>query len=273
MKISISNIAWASSPLQNYLRLIKQLGCNGIELAPSLIWNEPIMSSKEERKNIKSKIQSFDLEIVGFHALLFTRKDLKLFYSQESRKDTKNYLRRLLELCSDLGGKQIIFGSPANRKIYNRKYRDCLDQSVEDFYSLAEHARANNVIICIEPLSRKETEFIQSTQEGIELVKRINHPNFKLHIDTKSIFNNKEDVNSIIPNCENLLQHVHVGDVELKEPGTINYNHKKIGQALRNINYNNYVSIEMRENKDDVEGSIKRSINYVKNNYLSHINE
>ena len=59
-----------------------------------------------------------------------------------------------------------------------------------------------------------------------------------------------------------------MGDLKLTEPGKINKNHDKIGLALRNINYAKYISIEMKKNIDDVDGSIVRSINYVKKNYL-----
>ncbi len=36
---------------------------------------------------------------------------------------------------------------------------------------------------CLEPLGKDETEFIQSINEGGEMVKEINHPFLKLHLD------------------------------------------------------------------------------------------
>ena len=55
----------------------------------------------------------------------------------------------------------------------------------------------------------------------------------------------------------------------MAEPGKINKNHDKVGLALKKINYSKYVSIEMKKNNDEVEASILRSINYVKENYLN----
>ena len=37
-------------------------------------------------------------------------------------------------------------------------------------------------------------EFIQSNQEGASLVNSVNHKNFRLHLDTKTIMENNEDV-------------------------------------------------------------------------------
>ena len=68
------------------------------------------------------------------------------------------------------------------------------------------------------------------------------------------------------------MQHVHVGDTNLQEPGTVNTDHYKIGAALRNINYSKYVSIEMRKNDQDMKGSLSRSILYVRKNYLGEDN-
>ena len=105
--------------------------------------------------------------------------------------------------------------------------------------------------------------------EGGEFVTRVNHSNFKLHLDTKAIFSTKENPEKIAQKYKNIIQHVHVGDLKLAEPGKINKNHDKVGLALKNINYSKYVSIEMKKNNDEVEASILRSINYVKENYLN----
>ena len=88
MKIAVSNIAWENRYLSEYLTLLKKLGCSGVEIAPNIIWDEPINSSNEDRKNFKNIIHKEGLSIVGFHALLFSRPDLQFFQSEESRKNT-----------------------------------------------------------------------------------------------------------------------------------------------------------------------------------------
>ena len=70
MKLSVSNIVWGNEKFDDFLKLLKQEGCHGIELAPSLIWNEPINSSREERQKLKKQIYNSGLEFVGFHSLL-----------------------------------------------------------------------------------------------------------------------------------------------------------------------------------------------------------
>ena len=267
MKISVSNIAWENKYLNHYLKLIKNLGCSGIELAPSIIWSEPINSSLEDREDFKNKITKEGLEITGFHALLFSHPELQLFKTAESREASIKYLFKLIELCHHLGGKQIIFGSPRNRKLHNKKYSICLDQAMEDFYKISEFSKKYNIFFCIEPLGPDETDFIKSVDEGGIIVNKVNHKYFKLHLDTKALFATKENPNDIINKYKNIIQHVHIGDEGLKEPGSINSGHKEIGMALNKINYSNYLSIEMRKPEHDVQKILTRSILFVKDNY------
>ena len=268
MKISVSNIAWDNKSSPYYLKYIRELGCSGVEIAPSVVWPEPIKSTKQERVKFLNSVRNSDLEIVGFHSLLYHRPDLQLFFSKDSRIATKDYICKLANLCAELGGKQLIFGSPKNRILHGKNYEECTKQAIDDFFEIAEFSKKKNIFFCIEPLGENETEFIKSLNEGGSMVEKVNHPYFKLHLDSKAVFSTNEDPDEITKKYGKFLQHVHVGDNNLQEPGTVNTDHYKIGAALRNINYSKYVSIEMRKNDRDVKASLTRSISYVKKNYL-----
>ena len=47
MKLSVSNIAWGKNELKDLLYILKDNGCDGIEIAPSLIWGEPVNSTNK----------------------------------------------------------------------------------------------------------------------------------------------------------------------------------------------------------------------------------
>ena len=47
MKISVSNIAWYQDPKDfQIFRFIKNLNCDGVEIAPSAIWDELFQAQK-----------------------------------------------------------------------------------------------------------------------------------------------------------------------------------------------------------------------------------
>lgn len=268
MKLSVSNIAWNNDDLEEHLSLLHDLGCSGVELAPSCIWPEPILASTQERRNLREKIERNGLELVGFHALLFTRPDLQLFASRESRLATIEYLSRLAELCADLKGGVLILGSPGNRVLHGHCYEECLQWAADAFLSLAQDCANSGVTLCIEPLAPNETEFIMSAREGAELVERVSHPNFKLHLDAKALIGTGEDLGRILAQHGQLLRHFHVGDPGLAPPGSTGADHAPFGRALRNIGYQGYVSIEMRRGEGDSREIVRKSVAYVMKNYL-----
>jgi D-psicose/D-tagatose/L-ribulose 3-epimerase len=271
MKISVSNIAWYNDikKIDGFLKFISDIGCEGVELAPSAIWKEPIDSTRQERNDLKLKIKNFNLKLIGFHSLLYSRPELKFFENSNLRKQTKNYIFNLINLCSDLGGTNLVYGSPKSRELCGKKYDDCKEQIIFDFYEIAEYAKKMNVNFCLEPLSPKETEFISSLEEGGKIVKTVNHSNFKLHLDTKVLFGLKKKIGTNIYKYKDIINHVHVGDEELLEPGKVNKkDHIEIGKHLKSINYNGYITLEMRRDLTDIEGAIKRGVEFIKKNYF-----
>ena len=71
MKISVSNIAWHDGKLENFLQLLESEKCHGVEIAPSKIWNNLSDIKVEQINSFNSLIKKYNLELVGFHSLLF----------------------------------------------------------------------------------------------------------------------------------------------------------------------------------------------------------
>lgn len=269
MKLSVSNISWDNRNLPEYLRLLNQIGCSGVELAPSCIWKEPIKASMVQRRQVHRLIERNKLNLVGFHALLFNRPDLSLFMSRDSLKRTIDYLAELARLCSDLHGGVLVFGSPRNRTLQGRLYQECADWAQEGFYTLAEICRPLGITFCIEPLAPTESDFIKSAREGGEMVRKLAHPNFLLHLDAKSLITSGESIDEVLTEYGQFLTHFHVGDPGLTPPGSSGYDHTSFGRALNRIKYSGYVSIEMRRTTDQNDKlQITSSVEYVKRAYI-----
>lgn len=268
MKIAVSNIAWDNRYLAEHLALLKDLGCDGVELAPSCIWPEPVFATAADRIALRDTIKRSGLELVGFHALLFTRPDLQLFADRSSCSLTIDYLARLAELCADLDGGLLVLGSPRNRVLHGRRYDECMKWATDAFRTLAEACAPRGAIFCIEPLGPDETEFIKSAREGAELVERVSHPNFRLHLDAKALIGTGENLEHALADYGELLRHFHVGDPGLAPPGATGADHAPFGKALRRYGYRGYVSIEMRRGHRDSRDAVRESVDYVRRNYI-----
>lgn len=268
MKLAVSNIAWDNAELGEHLVLLRELGCQGVELAPSCIWPEPVAATAQERAGLKSRIAGAGLEVVGFHALLYTRPELQMFQGRDGRHETVAYLVRLAELCSELGGRILVFGSPRNRARHGHNREECMAWAADAFAGVAAACQPLGVTLCIEPLGTDEADFITSSSEGGELVDRVGHPNFMLHLDAKALLTNHEDLAEVLAQWKDRVRHFHVGDPGLVPPGTTGADHRPFGRALRDANYEHYVSIEMRRGFGPSRDVIRSSVAYAKQVYL-----
>ena len=268
MKLSVSNIAWSGESMAEYLEILQKLGCHGVELAPSCFWDEPIESSQGERKQLSRLIKSFNLEVTGFHALLYTRQDLHFFRDRRNLAQLVHYLKQLVVLCAELDGRVLVFGSTRNRARNGRDYSECMAWAVEGFHETAEEAKRCSVMVCIEPLPQKETDFIMTSREGMHLVRTVNHENFGLHLDAKAMAESNEDYSEVFAEFGKDIQHFHVGDPGLAPPGSTGLNHKSIGAALKQSGYDGFVSIEMKNSFGNPRNVIPKSVDYVKKCYF-----
>jgi sugar phosphate isomerase/epimerase len=226
-------------------------------------------ASSAQRKEIAHLIQNHGLEITGFHALLYTRPDLQFFESRASLARTVDYLKRLIKLCAEMGGKVLVFGSPKNRVRAGRDYAECMAWAVEGFAETAKEAGQCGIMFCIEPLAPSETEFIQSSDEGMQLVSLVDHPSFGLHLDAKAMIGSRENIKEVLGKYGRHVRHFHAGDPGLAPPGSTGVDHAEFGRALREAGYEGYVSIEMRRGFGPTREVVARSVSYVKQCYLN----
>jgi len=271
MYLSVSNIIWGSNDLEGHLRLLESLGCDGVEIAPSLVWEEPIKATSMQRQALKKMVVEHGLVIVGIHSLFYTRPDLVLFGDTKTRQRMAEYTKELIYLCCDLGGKTLVFGSPNNRRRGKLSVEEALEISTEFFRNVAEAAEACGAFLCIEPLGPDEADFITSSRGGMELISRVNHPHFRLHLDAKALITCQENYAQVFSNYAAYLKHFHVGDPGLAPPGSTGADHAPIGEALRASGYRGFISLEVRRGFGPSREVIKRSVRYVRRYYFGDI--
>lgn len=268
MKLAVSNIAWPPAQLEHFLRLLAEEGCAGVEIAASLLWSEPLSSTGGERMKIRRQIEGHGLRVTGLQALLYTRQDLLLFRDAAAREEAFSYLVGLMDVCSDLGGEILVFGSPRNRSTRGLPQEDVRKISGDFFGSLAPAASKRGVTLCIEPLGTSETDFINSTTEARQLLERLGWPlGLGLHIDVKALIEAQELGDPCLGDSFARAHHAHVNDPGLQAPGITGFDHTPVARLIRESGYNRFLSIEMRQTPEDPEQAVRRAIAYVKGVY------
>jgi D-psicose/D-tagatose/L-ribulose 3-epimerase len=115
---------------------------------------------------------------------------------------------------------------------------------VKNLKKLAKHAEKRGVTICIEPLNRFETDFLNTCDQGLKLVKAVGSKAVKLHLDTFHMNIEEKDQAASIRKAGKYLGHFHACGSDRGTPGGDHIAWPAIVQALKSIGYQGDVVIE-----------------------------
>src|SRR5262249_29202240 len=136
------------------------------------------------------------------------------------RKETAAYLVALTELCSDLGGKVMVFGSPAQRRIPDGGTRDvAAERFLEAVRPALDLANECSITICLEPLPPPEADFLLTLNEARSLIHELAPPAAKTIFDVKSASSEERPLADLIREFAPYIAHVHANDANRRGPG------------------------------------------------------
>ncbi len=129
------------------------------------------------------------------------------------------YCRVALNRCAQIGGKIVVLGSSGARKIpQGFSYETAENQFIEFGQALGPIARDAGIIITIEPLNRREDNFILDMKQGMHMVDAIWDDHVQLLADLYHITEDKENLNNV-GDAGARLRHTHVADLRRVPPG------------------------------------------------------
>ncbi len=266
MKFALCNEIFEDRDWRKACEFIASSGYEGVEIAP-FTFAEDIRELEEEKwAEIRHIAEKNRLRIVGLHWLLASPPGLHITHPDPSvRENAAIYLKHLVKFCRSLGGEVMVFGSPKQRAILpNVEEKDARRWVRDIFLEVLEEAEKSKVFICIEPLSPKETNFINTAEEAIRLVEEISHPYFRLHLDVKAMSSEGKEIGEIIRNSAPYLKHFHANDASGKGPGLGDTDFRPIMKALKEINYRGFVSVEMFDTYPSPEICAIKSLKYLR---------
>jgi len=271
MKFALCNEMFENMPMAQVASIAAKLGYHGIEIAPFTLgpWATEIPAAK--RRETRKAIEDHGLETVGLHWLFAGPKGLHMTTPEQTTwEQTRDYLAALLDLCSDLGGKVLVLGSPKQRSILeNQTKQGAWKRAGALLASVVERAGELGLTICFEPLAPAETNFINTVEEGMKLVREVESPNLKIHLDVKAMCSEGKPVPEIIRSVKvSDIGHFHVNDPNLYGPGMGEVDYTPIAEAVRDIGYDKWLSVEVFKYDPDPETIAKKSIDYLRRFWL-----
>jgi D-psicose/D-tagatose/L-ribulose 3-epimerase len=115
---------------------------------------------------------------------------------------------------------------------------------VKNLKELAAYAAAKGITICIEPLNRFETDFLNTCDQGLKLLKAVKNPALRLHLDTFHMNIEEKDQAAAILKAGPLLGHFHACGSDRGTPGNDHIGWPPIIAALRKAKYAGDLVIE-----------------------------
>jgi len=115
---------------------------------------------------------------------------------------------------------------------------------VKNLKTLAKYAEKKGVQICVEPLNRFETDFLNTCDQGLKLIKAVKSPAVKLHLDTFHMNIEEKNQAAAIKKAGKLLGHFHACGSDRGTPGNDHIDWVPIVKALKAVKYKGDVVIE-----------------------------
>jgi sugar phosphate isomerase/epimerase len=272
MRLAISNIAWPAGADAAVAPLLRAHGVEGVELALTKIWPEPLAVPAAEVRAYRDGWQKQGLRIIALQALLFGKPHLTLFGGEQVRRQMLDYLAGMIERAGLLGASVLVFGSPKNRQRQGLDRRQTWTIAVPFFRELGRLARRHDVCFCIEPNPPAYgCDFVTTVAEGVELVDAVGDDGFGLHLDTAGMSLVGDPPAASIRDAGDRCRHFHVSQPFLTEVCGGTVPHDEFAQALQAADYQNWVSIEMGEAKGAGAWpvTVERALTFVRAAYFS----
>lgn len=267
MKFAICQELFVDWDWEKQCKLIAEIGYKGIEFAPFAFAEKPSDLTADQRASLKKTAEDHGLEIIGLHWLLAKTEGLHLTTSDDAvRQKTADYLIELGDLCADLGGDLMVFGSPFQRNVEEGMSREqAYENAAEVFRKCMPSIAARGVRICMEPLTTKETDFVNTCADAMELIKMVGSDKFVLHQDVKAMVGAEtESIPELIHKYAAETGHFHVNDSNLLGPGMGETDYHPIFKALKESGYSGWISVEVFDYSPGAEHIARESYRYMK---------
>ena len=246
--------------LEKSIKKAHEFGYDGVELAlkdPHEITSQELGKILKENSMSVSAISSG--QVFAARGLMFTDEN------KENRELLYKDFCGFIDLASDFG--QLVNIGRVRGFIKGRDKALCENLFIDMASKLSDYAAERGVKLILEPVNRYEIDYINNTDECVELVKKVNKPNFTMMPDVFHM--NIEDAHigeALIRNRE-YVEYVHLADSNRHAPGDGHLDFDDIFSALGKIGYNGWTTVECLPYPEPEEAA-RRAVTFLRGRYI-----
>jgi D-psicose/D-tagatose/L-ribulose 3-epimerase len=240
MKFGVNTMVWTTRVDKSHAPLfsrIREWGFDGVEL---------FLSPQEPRDipAIRKMLEKNQLECTTCSVL---PRECHLVSPQpEVRAKGVEFLKTCVDRTAELGARLVCGPMFAGLGVMTGRRRtpEEWNWAVEGLQVVAHHAQKRQVMVCLEPLNRFETYFLNTLDDAVRLIHDIGEPNVKIHFDTFHANIEERHPAEALRSVGRELGHVHASENDRGIPGTGHNDWLGVLKALKVIRYNGWITIE-----------------------------
>jgi sugar phosphate isomerase/epimerase len=262
MKFAICNETFQDWPFDKAFAFARECGYTGLEIAPFTINTDVREISPQKRAEVVRQAEANDLQIIGLHWLLAKTTGFYLTTPDAAvRRATTEYLKDLARCSRDMGGSVMVFGSPLQRILLpGVTMGEAMKYAAEVFQNAMPVFEELGVTLALEPLSPEWGPFLNTAAEGVELMEMVGSPNCRLHLDCIAMSTEPTSIPELLKRHRREMVHFHANDPNKQGPGMGELDFVPIFEALGEIDYQGWVSVEVFDYAPGVERLAHESI-------------
>ena len=269
MKLALCNEVLRHLPFEEQCRLAAALGCNGLELAPFTLADDPSVLTDTDAQRLRRVAAGHGLAISSLHWLLVRPEGLSISTPDAAlHARSVEFLRRMIGFAAACGARVLVHGSPKQRSPQTgQSVADALARSEAAWSQLASPAQQHGVVYCIEPLSANETPVLNTVAEAAAVVDRIGSRAVRTMLDLSAASQAEA-----APPADVLarylasghIAHVQLNDRNRRGPGQGDTPVAPLLRVLRATDYRGWVALEPFDYQPEALACAAASAAYVR---------
>lgn len=176
-------------------------------------------------------------------------EDRDLLHPDQSiQKNGVDYVKHCVDAVAKLGGQNVV--GPLYSAV-GRVWQQTPEEREQDLALLVRHlkelstyAQDKGAVLCVEPLNRFETSFVNLASQAVEIVDRVDNPACKIMLDTFHMNIEERSLGDAIRLAGDRIAHFHSCENDRGAPGSGHVPWQEVKQALNDVNYDGPLVIE-----------------------------
>ena len=247
VQIAVCNELFGALDFGRSCDLSAEAGFDGIEIAPFTVASRSGVPSSETARSIRRSLAESGLRFAGLHWLLARPDGLNVTTADASlRRRSWAHVEALLQFAGELGGGNLILGSPKQRSFASGSRGEAVERFVEGIIAVSDVAVETGCRILIEALPARVTNFVNTIAEARRVAELAGHPAVGIMFDFHNVDDESESAPALIRRHGAALGHVHLNTNDGGAPTPDDAPaFAPAFEALRETDYRGWVSLEI----------------------------